>query len=700
MPRPVGQPRKRRKHQNDDPLIPITFACIFKAKASRKHRKTTPIKVLIDSGASSSIINKSKILDNKCFQGKATEWDTTAGRVATTGRCELEFGLHEFSTTRRIKHNFHVINAVIPGYDMIIGRDLMQHLKLDVMFSTSNLVWFENGEIPLKPANATAQTHFYINDPQDIMTEADKMSSILDAKYEKANLDKVAKETLHISNSEKSKLKNLLGDEELFDGTIGTWNMDRHKVNLKDDVKPYHGRPYQVPKAHERALRNEVDRLVKIGVLKKVNHSQWGAPCFAIPKKDGTIRFISDFRELNKRVKRTPFPLPKIQDMLLKMEGFQYATSLDLNMGYYHIKLDASSRKLCTIVLPWGKYEYNALPMGLCSSCDIFQEKMSELMQGLEFVRTYIDDLLCITNSTFDDHLVHLEKVLKRLQKAGLKINPGKSFFAQPELEYLGYWITREGIMPTPQKVQAIQNIAVPTKKKQLRSFIGMINYYRDMWIRRSDILAPLAKLTSKEAKWKWTEEHQNAFDTIKRIVSQETLLRHPDFNKPFEIHTDASKAQLGAVISQEGHPIAFYSRKLSPAQLNYTTTERELLAIVETLKEFRNILLGQEIKVWTDHQNLTYKTFNTERVMRWRMIAEQYGAELHYIPGSKNIVADALSRLGLEPSTKSEPNETVKESPQMRLLAQSFAFTPVEVQPPSPTFQKQGRLAQIFATT
>ena len=157
---------------------------------------------------------------------------------------------------------------------MIIGRDLMQHLKLDVMFSTSNLVWFENGEIPLKPANATAQTHFYINDPQDIMTEADKMSSILDAKYEKANLDKVAKETLHISNSEKSKLKNLLQKyEELFDGTIGTWNMDRHKVNLKDDVKPYHGRPYQVPKAHERALRNEVDSLVKIGVLKKVHHS-------------------------------------------------------------------------------------------------------------------------------------------------------------------------------------------------------------------------------------------------------------------------------------------------------------------------------------------------------------------------------------------------------------------------------------------
>ena len=505
VPRPVGNQRKRRKIQDENPPIPITFASIFKRKLSRKFRRTKPIKVLIDSGASKSIINKYCILDNKCYQEKQTLWQTAAGDVSTSSRCKLEFGLHEFSTTRRITHDFHVMNQLIPGYDMIIGRDLMQILKLDVMFSTSTLSWFEHGEIPFKPADATAETHFYINDPEDIMTEADKMSSILDAKYDKADLDKVVKETKHISSSEKSKLKKLLKKyEELFDGTIGTWKMDRHKIKLKDGAEPYHGRPYQVPKAHERALRNEVDRLVEIGVLKKVNRSQWGAPCCAIPKKDKTIRFISDFRELNKRVKRTPFPLPKIQDMLLKMEGFQYATSLDFNIGYYHIKLDADSRKRCTIVLPWGKYEYNALPMGLCSSCDIFQEKMSDLMSGLEFVRTYIDDLLCITNSTYEDHLEKLEEVLKRIQQAGLKINPTKSFFAQPELEYLGYWITREGIMPTPQKVKAIQNIAVPTKKKQLRSFIGMINYYRDMWIRRSDILAPLAKLTSKQAKWEW----------------------------------------------------------------------------------------------------------------------------------------------------------------------------------------------------
>ena len=185
VPRPVGHTRKRRKISNETPPVPITFATIFKAKATRKHRSTTPIKALVDSGASKSIICKSKTLDNKCYQDKSTKWDTTTGQVSTSGKCILEFGLHEFSSTRRITHNFHVMDTVIPGYDMILGRDLMQTLKLDVMFSTSSLVWFEHGEIPLKPVNAQVDTHFYINDPENIMTEVDKMSSILHNKYKK-----------------------------------------------------------------------------------------------------------------------------------------------------------------------------------------------------------------------------------------------------------------------------------------------------------------------------------------------------------------------------------------------------------------------------------------------------------------------------------------------------------------------------------
>ena len=306
--------------------------------------------------------------------------------------------------------------------------------------------------------------------------------------------------------------------------------------------------------------------------------------------------------------------------------------------------------------------------MGLSNSPDIFQEKMNELFAGFEYVRAYIDDLLVISNGTFDDHLNKLDKVFMKLQKAGFKVNAEKSFFAKDELEYLGFKITRTGIMPLPDKVQAIKNIAVPTTKKQLRSFIGIINYYRDMWIHRSEVLSPLTSMTSKQAKWNWDAKCQKAFQEIKRIVSRETLLAYPNFNETFEIHTDASKQQLGAVISQNKQPIAFYSRKLNSAQVNYTTTERELLSIVETLKEFRNILLGQKIKVYTDHKSLTYKTFNTERVMRWRLILEEYGPELIYIQGNKNIVADALSRLELEVDNE-------KISPDVQALAEHFAL-------------------------
>ena len=162
--------------------------------------------------------------------------------------------------------------------------------------------------------------------------------------------------------------------------------------------------------------------------------------------------------------------------------------------------------------------------------------------------------------------------------------------------------------MHLPDIVQAMKHIVVPTNKKQLTSF---------MWKLRSDILTPLTKITSKQATWNWTEEHMKAFKHMKKSIHEEMLSVYLNFSKPFVIHMNASKVQLGEVISQDNKPIAFHSRKLNPAQVNYTTTERELLSIVETLKEFRNILLGQQIKVYTDHKNLTYKSFNTERVMR-----------------------------------------------------------------------------------
>ena len=289
--------------------------------------------------------------------------------------------------------------------------------------------------------------------------------------------------------------------------------------------------------------------------------------------------------------------------------------------------------------------------MGAMPSAFIFQENMDNLMRGLDHVLTYLDDILCVTKGDYTNHINKLGEVLKRLQDAGLKVNLPKCAFAKQEFEYLGYNTTKQGIKPLTSKVEAIRRIKRPKTLRQLRSFIGMINYYRDMWNRRSHMLSPVTDLIKSSVKGKplkWTDTKEKAFENIKTAISKQTVLAFPDFSKPFQIHVDASEYQLGGVVSQEGKPIAFYSRKLSQTQQKYTTGEREMLSIVETLKEYRNILLGHCIQVYTDHKNHTNPRTLTAsaRVHRWRWVFEEFGPEIKYIPGHKNTVADCLSRL------------------------------------------------------
>ena len=182
--------------------------------------------------------------------------------------------------------------------------------------------------------------------------------------------------------------------------------------------------------------------------------------------------------------------------------------------------------------------------------------------------------------------------MFSHLQKDGIKVNAGKSCFGANKFEYLGYHVNRESVMPMPKKVQAIQALIVPKTCKQLCQFIGMINFYRDMWQKRSKLLAQLTALTSKNVNYYWKYKHQKCFDTIKRVIGREVFLAYLDFNAPFEIHTDASKLQIGAVIFKNGKLIAFYLRKMNSAQQNYTPNDKELLSVVASLKEFRNILL------------------------------------------------------------------------------------------------------------
>jgi hypothetical protein len=223
----------------------------------------------------------------------------------------------------------------------------------------------------------------------------------------------------------------------LFDGTIGDWKTKPVSFQLKGGVSPYHGQAFPVPKIHKDTIMKEVERLCKLGVLERQPAAEWALPSFIIPKKDKTVCFLSDFWEVNKRLVRKPFPIPKISTVLQEIEG-SFATALDLNMGYYTIRLDPDVSKICTIIFPWGKYSYKQLPMGIAGSPDIFQGKMVELMESLVYVRAYLDDFLCISKLSLEDHLEKLEEVFRQLCDAGLKVNAAKLTFCTLEIEYLG----------------------------------------------------------------------------------------------------------------------------------------------------------------------------------------------------------------------------------------------------------------------
>jgi hypothetical protein len=217
----------------------------------------------------------------------------------------------------------------------------------------------------------------------------DRSPSMIAASYNRKPIDLRTFLPIHLATNQQDSLYRLLRQYDVvFDGELGTLPGSLVDLQLKEpDARPYHGRAYPVPKIHEKLVKDEVERLCRLGVLKRINESEWGAPSFGIPKKNGQIRFVSDFRHLNKNLRRTPFPLPVPQEIFRTMDGFEFCTTMDLNMGFWAIRLSPQSQVLCTIVLPWGKYCYLRLPMGLAVSPDIYQEKMAGIFADTPCLR-------------------------------------------------------------------------------------------------------------------------------------------------------------------------------------------------------------------------------------------------------------------------------------------------------------------------
>ena len=570
-------------------------------------------------------------------QGVPFAFDTQAGTVrGCIDFCRLDFKLPELSEQRICRSQllfYHPqrpsVTGSLPRYDMILGRDFMFRVGMTLDFATKSIRWGELASLPMRDRpNRTV----FDNDGNEMveLDEVNQLEAFLPADYHQYHLPSVIPD--HLTTSEGDQLLNLLMEhQDIMQGTLGRLPIDPIGLKLGQH-EPIYRRPFGVPRVHMEAFKKEVQRLVNAGVLAPVYDSPWGFPSFGIPKKNGTMRFVTNFRELNKLLQRRPYPLPRIDNITQAIDGIDYLTSIDLVMRFYHVPLDREASYVCTTVLPFGKYRYLRLPMGLSISPELFQGVLDRLLGDLPFVIVWIDDILIKTKGTFEMHLEHIRSVFQRLRQIGMQINVMKSSFFAKELEYLGFLISSKGIRATPKKIEAIQQVAIPRTRTQLRPFLGMVNFIRQHIRRHSHFKSVLTNLLSWKRPFAWTDEHTKAFQAVKDSVMKATMLTFPDYSQPFEIYTDASKTQMGAVIVQRDdrgelkQPIAFYSKKLLPAQQRYTVTEQELLSIVSTLRQFKTMLFGYPIIVYTDHRNLTFAVSSSDRVIRWRLFVEQFG--------------------------------------------------------------------------
>ena len=650
-------------------LVPTTISAA--RSVNGRPMRNTGLKTLIDHGASHSMINK-RCLPNgvKVTKSKPISFSTTAGTFNSDGHVILEdFRLPEFNRNRSVDEvKCSVLDNKTVKYDVILGRDFLNKVGIDVKSSTLTCEWFED-VIPFKPPSYITNdaAHDALigsqTEPETIVQEEYENHAVTftATKSTFSEVEDVVDNQTHLDAKQKQQLLEILQEHtKLFSGKLGCFPHRKFHIDLKPGTVPYHCKaPYPVANALRHIVKAELERQVNIGVLERVNESLWGMPMLFIPKKDGAIRTVDDMRKLNECILRRVYPLPRIMDMLRRHYKWIFVTVLDLTLCYYSYELDEESSWLCILVTPFGKFRRKRLSMGLAQSPDWAQAALEETLRDElhDFVECYIDDV-AIFSSTWEEHIEHVSIVLNKLEANGYTVNPAKCHWGVAEVEWMGHLITRDGLKPWPKKVEGIVNIAQPQSLKQLRAFIGMVNFYRDFWKKRADIMAPLTalmKVPRKEFLKHWTDEHTKAFKATKAMIAEDVLLAYPDPNKLFVIETDASDYQLGAIGYQDNQPVFMWSRKLSKAQRNYSTPDKEAACIVEVLYTYRSMLFGSPIEIHTDHLNLTRNNFTSLRLLKWRVAMEEFAPKIVYKPGADNVVADGLSRLPLIPSEEQD---------------------------------------------
>lgn len=489
-----------------------------------------------------------------------------------------------------------------------------------------------------------------------IALEAGSQSSFEDFSYEFNNLRWQDVEICSdLGVNQRNALEELLQEfSDLFSEHPNRTNACEHVIHC-GDAEPFRSAPYRVPKRYEKAYYEEIDYMLNLGIIRP-SKSPWASPVVIVPKPDGKIRFCVDYRRLNKLTIMDAFPMPRAEELIERVARSSFISTLDLTKGYWQIPMHPESIEKTAFITPRGLYEFLTMPFGLKTAAATFQRmiKTKVLANLEEATDAYIDDVE-IDTENFQDHISFLRRVFQRLRKFELSVKPSKCKLAFPKVDFIGYHIGSNAISPRAVLVKSIEDFPRPKSKKDLRSFLGLIGYYRRHIDKFSEKASPLTDQTrGKGTKIFWNEACEQSFLFFKTALSRFPILVPPNWKIDFLVQVDASNRGIGAVLAQrdtegDDHPVCYISRKLNRSEEILSTTEKECLALVWAVSKLKYYLFARKFTVQVDHNPLVWLNRvkdKSQKLLRWSLTLQEYDFEVQYKPGKLHTNADALSRI------------------------------------------------------